>query len=112
MRLLLDECAPFKLKSRLAAYGHVCETVQEAGFGGMVNGALLSSAEGVWDVLVTVDKSMKYQQNLTIRNIAILVIRAKSSDIDDLLPYVEDCVLALKTIKAGQIIKVGDPSLL
>jgi Domain of unknown function (DUF5615) len=112
MRLLIDECAPFKLKSKLAAYGHVCQTVQEAGFGGMINGDLLTVAEGVWDVLVTVDKSMRYQQNLTSRNIAILVIRAKSSDIDELLPYVEDCVAALKTIKPGQIVKVGDPSLL
>ena len=65
----------------------------------------------IGDVLVTVDKSMKYQQNLTNRNIAVLVIRAKSSDIDDLLPYLDECVAALKTIKPGQVVKVGDPNL-
>jgi hypothetical protein len=102
---------PIKLKPHLAAYGHTCLTAKQAGFGGMSNGELLAAAEGNWEVLVTVDKSMKYQQNLTNRNIAVLVIRAKSSDIDDLLPYLDECVTALKTIKSGQVVKVGDPAL-
>lgn len=64
MRLLIDECLPRKIKSLLAEGGHVCTTVTEAGFSGKENGELLGLAEGQFDVLVTVDKSIPHQQNI------------------------------------------------
>jgi predicted nuclease of predicted toxin-antitoxin system len=84
MRLLLDECVPHKLKSFFIAAGHHCATVREAGWEGMKNGELLSHAELRFEVLITVDKNLRYQQNLKDRVISILIIRAQSNDIDDL----------------------------
>ena len=58
MKVLIDECAPKKLWS------------------GKENGELLADAEGRFDALVTVDQNIRYQQNLTERKIAVVVIRA------------------------------------
>ena len=74
MKLLLDECLPRRTKLLFSGSGHTCETVREAGFGGKENGELLSLAEGKFDVLNTVDKNLKHQQNITNRRIAILVV--------------------------------------
>jgi len=72
MRVLIDECTPKALKRVLADHGHECRTVQEAGWAGKKNGELLSVAENVFDVLVTVDTNLRYQQNLARRKIASL----------------------------------------
>jgi hypothetical protein len=81
--------------------------VRESGFGGKENGELLSLAEGKFDVLITVDKNFKHQQNITNRRIAILVIRAASNDIDDIRPHLPEMLAALQSILPGQIIEVG-----
>ena len=88
MRLLIDECVPRKVKFLFADGGHECETVRDAGFGGKENGELLALAEEHFDVLVTIDKNIRYQQNMTGRNMAILIIRAASNDLDDILPHI------------------------
>jgi predicted nuclease of predicted toxin-antitoxin system len=77
MRLLLDECIPRKFKFSLKP--HDCQTVPEAGLSGKQNGELLDLAEGKFEVFVTLDKGLQFQQNLTGRSIAILLIRAKST---------------------------------
>jgi hypothetical protein len=87
--------------------GHHCETVREAGFGGEENGELLSLAEGKFDVLITVDKNLKHQQNISNRKIAILVIRAASNDIDDIRPHLPEMLTGLQSIKPGQVVEVG-----
>jgi predicted nuclease of predicted toxin-antitoxin system len=107
MKLLLDECLPRKIKFLFSGSGHSCETVREAGFGGKENGELLSLAEGKFDVLITVDKSLKHQQNISNRRIAILVIRAASNDIDDIRPHVPEMLVELQSIRPGQIVEVG-----
>jgi predicted nuclease of predicted toxin-antitoxin system len=107
MKLLLDECLPRKMKFLFFGSGHQCETVRESGFGGKENGELLSLAEGKFDVLITVDKNLKHQQNITNRRIAILVIRAASNDIDDIRPHLPEMLAALQSILPGQIIEVG-----
>lgn len=107
MKLLLDECLPRKMKFLLSGSGYKCETVREAGFGGKENGELLSLTEGKFDVLVTVDKNLKHQQNITNRRIAILVVRAESNDIDDIRPHLPEILAGLQSIKPGQIVEVG-----
>ena len=107
MKVLLDECLPHDLKPHILALGHECQTVREAGFGSKKNGELLALAEGAWDVLLTNDKNIQYQQNMATRSIAILIIRAKSSRVADLLPQLSACAHALKTVKGGQIVEVG-----
>ncbi len=107
MKLLLDECVPRRTKLLFSGSGHTCETVREAGFGGKENGELLSLAEGKFDVLITVDKNLKHQQNITNRRIAILVIRAASNDIDDIRPHLPEMLAVLQTLRLGQIAEVG-----
>jgi predicted nuclease of predicted toxin-antitoxin system len=107
MKLLLDECLPRKMKFLFSGSGHTCETVREAGFGGKENGELLSLAEGKFEVLITVDKNLRHQQNLTNRRIAISVVRAASNDIDDIRPHLPEMLTALRSIKSGQIVEVG-----
>jgi predicted nuclease of predicted toxin-antitoxin system len=65
MKILLDECTPHVLKRFLTDFE--VTTVQELGWTGITNGALLQLAEGEFDVLITSDQSLKYQQNLTGR---------------------------------------------
>ena len=107
MKLLLDECVPRKVKFLFADGGHECETVRDAGFSGKGNGELLALAEERFDVLITIDKNIRYQQNMTGRNIAVLIIRSASNDLDDIRPHVPHALLALQSVKPGQIVEVG-----
>ncbi|HLK04605.1 MAG TPA: DUF5615 family PIN-like protein [Candidatus Acidoferrum sp.] len=108
MKLLLDECLPRKLKFDFEKRGHSCQTVRDAGFGSKENGELLDAADGLYDVLITIDKNIRHQQNLTGRRISILVLRAKSNDIDDLRPQIAPALLALEKIEPGQIVEVRE----
>jgi predicted nuclease of predicted toxin-antitoxin system len=96
MRLLIDECLPRKLKFMFAAAGHECETVRDAGFGSKTNGELLALAEGSFEVFISIDKNIRYQQNLTNRRIAVLVF-----------PLIPEALAALESIQPGQVIEVG-----
>ena len=71
MKILIDECLPAGLKGSLAALGYECETVRRAGYRSKKNGELLQLAEGQWDALLTSDRNIKHQQNLTGRNVSI-----------------------------------------
>ena len=62
MKVLMDECSPKALKRDLADHGHECVTVQQAGWAGKKNGELLELAEPLFDVFVTLDTNMRYQQ--------------------------------------------------
>lgn len=106
MNILLDECAPKKLKTFLVAHGHNCRTVQEAGWSGLANGELLALAEPLFDVLVSIDKGLQYQQNLTGRKIAIVIIRARSNRLVDLEPHFPSCARAVSAIQPGQVVQI------
>jgi hypothetical protein len=106
MRVLLDECIPRKLKSEFAE--HHCMTVPEAGLAGKKNGALLSLAESAgFDVFLTPDKGIQFQQNMAGRSIAILIVRAASNRIQDLLPHGEACRVIIRSIQRGEVARVG-----
>jgi len=87
--------------------GHECDTVRRAGFGSKKNGELLVIAEGRWDVLLTSDRRMKHQQNMTGRKVSIVVLCAKSNRMQDLLPLMPACAQALLSISPGQIVEVS-----
>lgn len=105
MRVLIDECMPHKFK--LCLRPHDCRTVPEAGLAGTKNGELISLAEGRFDVLVTLDKGLEFQQNLAGRKIAILLIRSKSNRMADLQQHVSACLAAIESIQPGQLLRVG-----
>ncbi len=108
MRILFDECVPRKLTQSFP--GCQCETAPAFGFAGKANGELLKLAEQAgFDVFLTVDRRLPYQQNLGLRRIAMLIICAKSNKLKALLPHVPACLSALQSIRKGQVVKVGDP---
>jgi predicted nuclease of predicted toxin-antitoxin system len=108
--ILIDECAPRALKTALVTGGYDCTTVQEAGWSGKDNGELLALADAVFDVLVTVDQKIRYQQNLTRRKIALVIVRARSNRLVDLQPHFPACIEALGSIQPGTVVEVGSPS--
>src|SRR5437762_14383763 len=71
------------------------------------NGELLDLAEGSFDVLFTIDRNIRHQQNLAGRELAILVVRALSNDIDDIRPHIPAALEALARIQKGQLVEVG-----
>jgi predicted nuclease of predicted toxin-antitoxin system len=107
MRVLIDECSPRALKRHLADHGHECLTVQEAGWDGKKNGELLDLAEPRFDVLVTLDTNVQYQQNLEGRKIAVVVLHSSSNRLEHLRQYFPECVSAIEKIKRGQFLRVG-----
>ena len=106
MKLLLDECVTVYLKSDFAE--HEVSTVEEAGLKGFKNGELLAAAANRFDVLVTVDQNLRFQQNLENVSIAILLLRARRSTYPLLRPLVPTALEKLKTIKPEAVIVVSD----
>ena len=104
MKILLDECVPRGLRRYLA--GHEVLTVPEAGWGGIKNGRLLTLAQDSFDVFLTVDQNIPFQQNLPLFRIAVLVVPARSNDINDILPFVPAILAALPSVEPGQAITV------
>ena len=70
MKILLDECVPWPMHKLLT--GHDCQSAKQRGWGGIKNGELLRLAESEYDLFITADQNIRYQQNLTGRTIAIL----------------------------------------
>jgi predicted nuclease of predicted toxin-antitoxin system len=106
MKVLLDECIPRKFKRSLP--GHQCQTVPEAGFAGKTNGELIAVAEERgFEVLLTVDKGLAHEPNIAGRRIAILIVRAKSNRLADLLPHAGTCVAHISSMRPGQIVRIG-----
>jgi len=105
MRVLLDESLPRRLKRELP--GHQVATVPEAGWAGKKNGGLLRLADSLFDVFVTPDQNLPAQQNLVGLRVAIIVVRARSNDISDLLPLVPHLQAAIARISPGQVLRLG-----
>jgi predicted nuclease of predicted toxin-antitoxin system len=106
MKILLDECVPRKLKTKLSR--HECRTTPEAGFAGKRNGELLQLAENAgFDVLLTVDRGIEYQLNMRGRKISVLILSSRSSRLRDLIPLIPHCLETLSVLRPGEIAKVG-----
>ena len=107
MRVLLDECVNGELRKYFP--GHDCQTARYAGFAGLENGELLAAAEAAeFDVVLTVDRGFEYQQNLEKRKIAVIIFSGKSVLLEDLVLLVPECLAHLKSIRSGQIVRIGE----
>jgi hypothetical protein len=106
MRVLLDENVPRKLKHRLAPE-HDVVTVQERGWAGLVNGALLQAADAEFDAFVTLDRGIEYQQDLSRLTLRVVVIRSFSNKYEDLLPLVPSVHAALVRLEPGRLAHVA-----
>ena len=106
MRILLDECIPRKLKKAFLSYE--CHSVPDAGWAGKKNGELLALAEeSGYDVFITLDRGIEYQQNLQRRRIAVILLRTESNRLADLMSHVPSMLRALDSLQAGQLVKLG-----
>lgn len=106
MRVLLDECLPRRLKNNLSP--HEARTVAEMGWSGVKNGALLGLAEAGFDVFLTVDRNLQYQQHVSAYNISIIVLIARSNAFERLQPLVPLVLEALQQVQAGEVRQVGN----
>jgi predicted nuclease of predicted toxin-antitoxin system len=107
MKILLDECLPRKFRNHFP--NHDSQTVPEALLAGKKNGELLALAENQrFDIFMTVDKGIAYEQNLAGRKIAILILRAKSNRLIDLVPLLDSCQNAMRSIRPGEIVRIEE----
>ena len=104
-RVLLDENLPRLLKRELP--GFEVRTVAEVGWAGIKNGRLLRLAESELDIFVTADQNLSYQQPITTFRLGIVVLKGRTTKLEDLLPLVPATREALASIKAGQVCYVG-----
>jgi len=106
MKVLLDECVPRKLRRELPE--HEVLTVMEQGWSGIKNGKLLALAAPEFDVFLTIDQNLKYQQNLKNFDIGIILLVARNNRLKTLLPLMPDVREALGNLRAGEFIHVSE----
>jgi hypothetical protein len=104
-RVLLDENLPRLLKRELP--GFQVRTIVEVGWAGVKNGQLLRLAAAEFDVFVTADKNLPHQQSLASLDLAFVVLRARTTKLEDLLPLISAIREALLGAKAGQVSYIG-----
>jgi hypothetical protein len=104
MRVLLDECVSRALRAELP--GHEVKTIAEAGWAGVKNGGLLQLAAGDFDVLLTVDRNLEYQQNFSVLALAVIVMDAPSNDIVVLRPLMPAVLEAIPKPQPGVVAHV------
>ena len=104
MKLLLDECVTRYVKSDFV--GHDVFTVDDAGLKGFQNGDLLRAASAEFDAIITVDRRLPREHDLTTFKLAILVLVARSNRYDDLKPLIPRALDALNVIKPGEVVEI------
>lgn len=105
MRILLDESLPRELRDELP--GHDVRTVQEMGWSGFKNGDLIARARHEFDVFLTADQNLRYQQNLSTLTMAVAVLVAKNNRIETLRPLVPELLQSLETLPARTLVQIG-----
>ena len=104
MRILLDESLPRHLTSHL--HPHDVSTVQQCGWAGKENGELLAVAELRFDLLLTADQNLPFQQHLPSFSLAVMILHARSNRLEDLLPLLPNVHATLETVTPHQVIHI------
>ena len=104
MRVLLDECVPRALRNDIP--DHEVQTVAEVGWAGVKNGELLRLAATAFDILITVDRNLEYQQSFKGVSLAVIVIHASSNDIIALRPLMRAVLDLIRQAKPGVVTPV------
>lgn len=105
MRVFVDECVDWRLSRDIA--GHEVKTARQMGWTTIQNGELLALAVNAFDVFVTVDRNLSFQQNLPAFAIAVIVLRARSNRLADLQLLVPGLLAAIPVAKRGAVTYVG-----
>jgi hypothetical protein len=102
MRVLLDECLPKRLVKDITGYD--VRTVTEMGWSGKKNGELLRlMSTNDFQIFVTADQNLRYEQNLVSADVAVVVLLAPGNRLRDLSPLLPALISTLRTIKKGEL---------
>ena len=107
MRILIDECLDWRLSRALGE--HYCRSVHQLNWGGLRNGLLLQKAQHAFDVFLTGDTNLSFQQNLTTFNIGVIVLEAQSTRLADTVKLMPAVLTIVTTIQPGQVVHVLKP---
>lgn len=105
MRILLDECIDRRIAREIE--GHTVVTVPEAGWAGINNGELLNRAQARFDVFVTVDRNLAFQQNIPQFTIAVIVLQAPTNRLQDLRPLIPKLLQTILTAPKSAVSRVS-----
>lgn len=105
MRVFLDECVDRRLARDIA--GHDVRTAGDQGWRGVTNGRLMALVSGNFDVFVTVDRNLSYQQNLKSLPFSVIVLHARTNRLADLQPLIPGLLNAIATAPTGVVTIVG-----
>ncbi|CBN55314.1 MULTISPECIES: DUF5615 family PIN-like protein [Kamptonema] len=106
MKILLDECIDRRLAKEFV--GCDIKTVPQMGWAGIKNGQLLALAEAEFDIFITVDRNLSFQQNLPQFNIAVVVLEVSSNRLADMKPVVPNVLAILATVTKGKATVVSE----
>ncbi len=102
MRVLIDECLNWRLGRALT--GHFCTSVQRMGWGGIRNGELLEKMrQERFDVFITGDRNLQFQQHLPAAGVVVVVLRAGSTRLAETLPLMRQVLALLPNSKPGTV---------
>jgi hypothetical protein len=106
VKVLLDECVDWRLSRDIV--GHDVKTARQMGWAAIKNGELLALASTEFDVFVTVDRSLFFQQDLASFSVSVIILRAKTNRLADLRPLVPRLLHAIRTAAPGKAEFVED----
>jgi hypothetical protein len=106
VRVLLDECVDWRLARDIV--GHDVKSARQMGWTTLKNGELLALAAAHFDVFVTVDRNLSFQQNLTSLPLAVIVLEAKTNRLADLKPLLPQLLAAIDLAQRGTIAFIGE----
>jgi hypothetical protein len=105
VKILLDECVDWRLARDIA--GHEVRTARQMGWAAVKNGELLSLASEEFDVFVTADQNLSFQQNVGSFSIAVIVLQAKTSRLADMKELVPGLLRAIPFARPGTVQRIG-----
>lgn len=105
MKVFVDECVDWRLSRDIV--GHEVKAARQMGWSTLKNGELLALAARQFDVFVTVDRNLSFQQDLPAFTIAVVVLRAPSNRLTDLQPLVPALLASIPTATRGAVTYVG-----
>lgn len=108
MKILLDENLPKQLRRNLPE--QEVKTVGEMGWAGFKNGKLLALAEPNFDVFLTMDRNLPFQQSLRNRSIVVIVLVAFDNELPSLLPLMPLVLERLQVVQPGDVLHIGEKS--
>jgi len=101
VKIFLDECVDWRLSRDID--GHDVKAARQLGWTAIKNGELLTLASTNFDVFVTVDRNLAFQQNLVQLPIAVIVLQARTNRLADLRPLVQRLLSVIESAKRGTV---------